>query len=126
MATRTKLEDIEDPAEKARAILANCKPKDVPGFEGCLIWQGAIDDRGYGYVKLNGKRTKIQTIVKLYGQGYSAKQIGSLKQTCRLVCECPKGLKTCMTHWTFKTKNDPTYFESSDLLRGELESAGYL
>lgn len=107
--------------QRAQEVLDNCRPK----FESCLLWQGAVDSKGYGYIKFEGKRTRVHRLVKLYGKDYSDEQIGNLVGL-RLENCCPRGLYFCVEHWTFRPKNDPTYFEPDVELRERLVSAGYI
>lgn len=62
--------------KKAQEILASCKEDE----KGCLVWQGPIDEGGYGYVQFSGQRVRIQTIVGRYGVEREQAQIDNLKK----------------------------------------------
>lgn len=94
------------PHDRAQELLANTVEK----FDGCRIWQGAVDDRGYGYATVDGHKIRVARYVKLYHMKRSEEQVIRLKAfrvepTCgRLVCIEP-------SHWEFKTGKPAKEFE---------------
>lgn len=99
-----------DPYEVCAHILDNTREK----FDGCLFWQGAIDDKGHGYIKYQGKRVLVHRHVILYHIVRTEEQIANLslfrvKQTC--------GYTLCVqpTHLEFiKTKPAKVYVPMFD------------
>lgn len=47
--------------------------------DDCLLWQGAIDDKGLAVAKVDNKTVKVHRYLKLYEVARSAEQIASLK-----------------------------------------------
>lgn len=83
--------------DKCNEILANCNPK----FDGCLIWQGKIDDNGHGYTKYDGKKVLVHTFI---AQHHNKNDVAALnlhkfrvEQTCGHTICCES------THLVFKT-----------------------
>lgn len=98
--------------QKAQEILAGAVPK----FDGCLIWQGPVDEYGFGYTKFNGKKARVHRLVKFYHVERSEEQLANLaklrlENTCgHLVCVEP-------SHWQFRTSKPEKVWESDEALR---------
>lgn len=105
MAGRVK----KNPHQKAREILANCVEK----FDGCLIWQGQVSERGYGMTQFAGKHVMAHRIVALYGVERSDEQVEALK-SFRIDWKC--GHTICMrldgNHMHFSTSKPKKEYES--------------
>jgi hypothetical protein len=103
----------KSPQQRAKDILANCH--ESPHLDGCLLWQGPVDEDGYGYVKVNGKRTRVHRIVALYGVDRTEEQIAELARL-RIGWDC--GIKACMRqgsgHMRFRTSKPEKVYESSE------------
>lgn len=99
--------------ERLDEILARTKERN-----GCLIWQGPLDEKGYGYIKHNGKRMRVHRFVALYSRGKTTEQIAKLS---RFRIEWTCGISICLNtnHMKFTaSKPEKKYV---DLVMPELE-----
>lgn len=82
-------------------LVEDARPKPEVGDGDCLLWQGALNENGYGYIKLKGKQVLVHRFVALYYMDRSVEQLVRLdrpkmyvKQTCGLrLCINPRHLK---------------------------------
>lgn len=111
----------KSPQQKAREILANCVEKP----DGCLLWQGPVNDKGYGYTTMNNRHQLVHRIVALYGVERTAGQIEELdklyiKWTCgRTICMRLDG-----AHMRFSTSKPEKVWEDAGVLDDIIRSAG--
>lgn len=97
---------MRTPHDIAQEFLASAVEK----FDGCRIWQGAIDDRGFGYAKIGGHQVKVARYVKLYHMERSEEQVLRLKQF-RLEPTCGRNICIEPSHWEFKTGKPAKEYE---------------
>jgi hypothetical protein len=87
----------------AREHVEHLLENTVEKFDGCRIWQGAVDDRGYGYAKIGGKKILVHKYVFLYYRDRPDAAVAILKrrqigQTCgHPVCIEPSHLQQAST-----------------------------
>lgn len=111
----------KDPRQKAREILDNCVEK----FDGCLIWQGPVDDNGYGFTQFATKHSLVHRIVALYSVPRTDEQIERLKHinikwTCgRTIC-----LRLDGNHMRFSTSKPEKVWEDPAILDEIVRNAG--
>jgi hypothetical protein len=78
----------------------------VVQVDECLLWQGAVNDKGIAVAKLNGLMIRIHRLVKLYECERSEEQIDNLRRldvsTCKRFTHCinPK-------HTEFLVRKEP-------------------
>lgn len=79
-------------------LLENTREK----FNGCWIWQGAVNEQGFGYAKVHGHTVLVHRYLKLYHVDRTEEQVVQLKKF-RLENTCGHSVCVRPEHWDFKT-----------------------
>lgn len=76
-----------------RTTLTLLKLRTIVDGNGCWIWQGAVSDKGYGSLTLNGKRKQVHRHAKELRIGRKLLRTEILRHTCDMpACINPKHL----------------------------------
>jgi hypothetical protein len=90
--------------------LASIMARTVEKFDGCLIWQGPVDEKGYGYIKHDRKTVRVHKFVALYSHNKSAEQAQNLKKF-RITWSCGHPICLNTDHMSFEAGKPPKVYE---------------
>lgn len=111
--------------EHAARLLENCK--ETPRYPGCLIWQGAVDEKGYGLAKVDGKMVRVHRYIALYSVDRPEDALTRLERMYMTWdCEHTLCCRVGNGHLHFNNSKAPKEYEDASVLREMVAAAGFV